>query len=702
MFKSSFNFTPKLYTVYTLPFIFLFFISISIISYFSLKNSEEVVYDVVTLLHEEITSRVKQHLDSYMNVSQTLNRINKDYIKRGKLDINNLEETQSHFWHQLKNLPNIGYISFGNNKGEHIGVGRNISMKGVEAGIVEHKEKRDTNFYTYKLNKEGEREELLSITPNFDSRTRPWYQTAAREKKQVWTDIYLWQAPKVNMSIATVSPLYDENNTLLGVFNVDLTLANISDFLSSIHVGNTGNIYIIERSGLVVASSITQSNFIVEGKKAKRLHATDYPADVVKETARYIYQEFSDLGEISTDVQRHFEGPDKNYFLQISPYKNNENLDWLIVVTVPEEDFMQKVTYHQLLTLFIIGIVLLLTIFIILFITRWVTAPMRELSKASQELAKGNWQLQLPKQRTQELNNLVDSLGLMSKQLKNIFSNLEYRVEQRTQELADANDKIHQLNESLKEENVRMSTELEITRQFQQLILPKKQELNQIKELDIAGFMQPASEVGGDYYDVLCYNDSIKIAIGDVTGHGLASGILMLMVQTAIRTLSTHTYCHNTAECLTVLNRALYDNIQRMETDKNLSLLLLNYEKGHIQLSGQHEEVLLVKKSGEIQCIDTLDLGFPIGLVEDISEFVSFYECKLESGDGLVLYTDGITEAENKEGIFYGLEHLCHMVKTNWSLPSEQIQELIIKDLCRHIGQQKVFDDITLLILKQN
>ena len=84
-----------------------------------------------------------------------------------------------------------------------------------------------------------------------------------------------------------------------------------------------------------------------------------------------------------------------------------------------------------------------------------------------------------------------------------------------------------------------MESELDVTRKLQKMVLPGADEMRQIDALDIASYMSPATEVGGDYYDVLRHGDKIKIGIGDVTGHGLESGILMLMTQTAVRTLMT-------------------------------------------------------------------------------------------------------------------------------------------------------------------
>jgi serine phosphatase RsbU (regulator of sigma subunit) len=273
-------------------------------------------------------------------------------------------------------------------------------------------------------------------------------------------------------------------------------------------------------------------------------------------------------------------------------------------------------------------------------------------------------------------------------------------IADRTAELDQANAEITSLNDRLHAENLRLHAELEVTRQLQQILLPKQEELQQIEGLEIAGFMEPAAEVGGDYYDVLQYNGKVKIGIGDVTGHGLESGVLMLMVQTAVRTLLADGET-DPVRFLNTLNRTIYGNIRRMNTDKHITLALLDYDRGEVQLSGQHEEAIVVRHNGQIERIDTLDLGFPIGLEEDISPFIDQAIIKLESGDVLVLYTDGIPEAENYDRQFYGLERLCQVLRRSHHRCAEEIREAIVADWRQHVGDNKVYDDITLLILKQ-
>jgi len=280
-----------------------------------------------------------------------------------------------------------------------------------------------------------------------------------------------------------------------------------------------------------------------------------------------------------------------------------------------------------------------------------------------------------------------------------LYRTLEQKVEERTVQLADANQQIMALNEQLKSENLRMSAELDVSRKLQQMLLPPAEEISQIKELDIAGFMEPADEVGGDYYDVLQHNGRILFGIGDVTGHGLESGALAIMVQASVRTLLADNET-DPVKFLSALNQMVYRNVERMKIGKNLTLALVDYLDKQLYLSGQHEEIIVVRQ-GELELIDTFDLGFPLGLDKEITTFVNQISVSLNCGDVVVLYTDGITEAENIEGELYGLERLCEVIQQNWQHTAQQLQQIVVDDVRQFIGEQTVFDDITLLILKQ-
>ncbi len=299
-----------------------------------------------------------------------------------------------------------------------------------------------------------------------------------------------------------------------------------------------------------------------------------------------------------------------------------------------------------------------------------------------------------------EVLKILSAQAAISIENARLYQTLEDKVKERTAQLAKANKEISALNEKLKEENLRMSAELEVTKQLQQMILPKPEELTSIQGLDIAGFMEPADEVGGDYYDILPHNGHVKIGIGDVTGHGLESGVLMLMTQTAVRTLQESNQT-DPVQFLDILNRTIYGNAQRINPAKNLTLALLDYTDGTLSISGQHEEIIVVRTSGEVERIDTMNLGFPIGLDEEIADFIASEQVQLNLGDVVVLYTDGITEAFDINRKQYGVERLCEVVSQNYARTAQEIRQVVIEDVRRHIGSQKVFDDITLVVLKQ-
>lgn len=298
----------------------------------------------------------------------------------------------------------------------------------------------------------------------------------------------------------------------------------------------------------------------------------------------------------------------------------------------------------------------------------------------------------------------VEATVIESKPGQNGFYTGTFRdISERKKAQADlcrANQEITTLNQRLKAENRRLSTELDVTRRLQQMLLPKQAELNKIANLEIAGFMEPAAEVGGDYYDILPYRDRVKISIGDVTGHGLESGVLSLMVQTAVRTLLESNQT-DPKEFLDILNRTIYQNVQRMNSDKNLTLALLDYQDGILKLSGQHEEIIVIRSGGKIERIDTIDLGFPIGLEANIADFVAQIQIELNPGDSVVLYTDGIPEAENAKEIPYGVERMCEILSQNWQKSAIEMRQAIIDDLHQHIQSQELYDDITLLVIKQ-
>jgi len=133
----------------------------------------------------------------------------------------------------------------------------------------------------------------------------------------------------------------------------------------------------------------------------------------------------------------------------------------------------------------------------------------------------------------------------------------------------------------------------------------------------------------------------------------------------------------------------------------NMTFSLLQYQNQRLQISGQHEDVLVFRGDGTVEQVETIELGMPLGLMQNIQAFVGQTQIQLFPGDGVVLYTDGIPEAEGPDRMLYGLERLIAIVQQHWALSAQEIQKQVIADVRSHIGNCPVYDDITLVILKQ-
>jgi sigma-B regulation protein RsbU (phosphoserine phosphatase) len=241
----------------------------------------------------------------------------------------------------------------------------------------------------------------------------------------------------------------------------------------------------------------------------------------------------------------------------------------------------------------------------------------------------------------------------------------------------------------------KVEEELAIARRVQTSILPKT---IAVKGLEIAAAMLPAEEVGGDYYDIQDAPDGAWIGIGDVAGHGLDAGLVMLMVQAATAALTKTRPKAMPRELLTELNAILYDNIRaRLEADTHVTFMLARfYSDGRFIFAGAHEDIIIVRVDGSVEL--QRPPGTWLGAAPDIKRVTVDAMLMLEPGDLVVLYTDGITEARNSERVMYELTRLTELIVEHRALPVDELRACILADVARWEPVAK--DDRTLLLLR--
>ena len=458
--NSTSTFYPKLplRSVLIIPFVLQIFAAVGLVGWLSFRNGREAVNEVAAQLKSEMAARVEQKLLSILERPHQINNINASAIAQGYLDIDSLEtniETRRYFWHQIQQFDSADYIYYANEEGEFVGSSPAVDRNGFKIGIS-----GSSNGYRiqeFDVDENGNITKLLSQTPNYPPES-VWYQAAVKAGKPVWTPVYGWQIQS-NMSIDAVQPVYKPTGEIKGVLGVSLTLSNISDFLESIKVGFSGQIYIMERTGELVATSTGEKPFLIRGESQRsdralseseqgnqfsRLLATESKNPLTSASAKYLIDTFGSLDRIVEAQQLNFILNRQRQFIQVTPMADDSGIEWLIIVAIPERDFMAQIDANRQQTLLLCLLALSVATIIGLFTSRWISDPILRLQKVAGSIADGKLQHKIEVKGIHEIEALGSSFNRMARELEQSFTELERRVEGRTAQLNSSKVKLQE------------------------------------------------------------------------------------------------------------------------------------------------------------------------------------------------------------------------------------------------------------------
>jgi signal transduction histidine kinase len=435
-------FQKKLSLRYVL--IVLFFLqiiaSVSLIGWLSFRNGKQAVHDFSAQLLNEINERVEERLEAYIAIPPIVNQNNMNTIKNSLLDIHNEAHIEKYLVHQLQTYPMITFSLYGEENTRYFCA---IRQKDKSLQMLRMHES-DENLYFYNINHLGHRTTLIKTSHIGDPRNRPWYQAAKKAGKPTWTPIYPSNATQ-DLSITAVCPVYDISGNLQGVLGTAFQFQHFNRFLRNLNISPHGVVYLMENSGKLISSSTDEIGFLIKERKIIRIKASESKNKTIRLSGKYIEDQFGIPIQPSQKKQfLNFSFNSEKYFLQISNLELHENINFLIVIIVPEKDFMSHIDKHFQQTILMCFCALIVSIIIGVLTSQWIIQPILRLNASAKEIAEGRWEKTIQVKRSDELGELSITFNQMAKQLKTNFNTMEKRVEERTIELTDKNKQLQQ------------------------------------------------------------------------------------------------------------------------------------------------------------------------------------------------------------------------------------------------------------------
>ena len=509
---------------------------------------------------------------------------------------------------------------------------------------------------------EGIRSTSLA-TVDYDYRGRDWFRTPLKRDKGVWGEPYFDKGGGDVLLVTYSTPIRRHGRTL-GVATVDISIAELVDQIRALRVAGHGYAFLLTAAGRLIAHP--HQGLLSEQDLETMIKGSGDPNLKVLERIAL------DPGGEPTAFTDPFLG--QPIWVVSSRI---ETTGATLLIVLPLREVMQPVHLLKKKMLLVAVLIMGLTLPIVLVLAANITAPLSRLVDQAEHFAAGHLERRLSE----------EAGPLETRHLAQSFNHMGASIQRHIEEVRNATA-----------EKERYQRELQIAAEIQQGILPHRLPPFPDLEarLDISGLTRPAREVGGDYYDFFRLSpDRIGLVVADVSDKGAAAALFMAITHTLVREVALRRV--PLAEVLRRINRTLADE---NPSSMFVTLVLGEYhvDTGRLQLvNAGHNPPLLRRRDGEVQVVVARP-RLPLGAMPDTR--YETLELRLEPGDGILLYSDGITEACNPEQEEWGLDRLQKILgglQGNMRSIANELLERV--DVFRDSAEQH--DDITLLLLQR-
>ena len=455
-----------LYLAFTIPLTLQVIGIVSLVGYLSYRSGQKAVENIAYQLTTETGNYVNQKLESYLSLPHRINQSQIAAVESGAITLDNLEALHRYLILQHGQFPEITSLHLGTPAG-NFKLAHRVSSREIEAGMTKIKaheipieagssdpnQVSDLNLYA--IDNSGKLDRYLVTIKNIDVRDRPWYRQAQATGQPGWTDPFQIGASSL-LAINAYAPFYDSSQALKGVFSVNLSLEALSEFLSELSVSQKGEIFIIERNGLLIAQSDGTLPYKASpppdqqpepGKvQFQRRSGKDSSNPLIQKVIQQLENQFGGLSFIQSsqqiDISLDQEAfQEERAFSTVTSYQDEYGLDWLIVTVIPESELMGEIQKNVRNTVGLCGLALVGSLGFSWWSSRRIARSLSQLSQASQKIVKGDLSPPLPPTTIQEVETLSQSFSQMVQYLEEadtLRDNYEMFLEREVEQTAIA------------------------------------------------------------------------------------------------------------------------------------------------------------------------------------------------------------------------------------------------------------------------
>ncbi|NUN65468.1 PAS domain S-box protein [Pseudanabaena biceps] len=457
------------------PFVMQVIAAVGITGWLSVQNGREATKELAPQIGQEVTNTIEAHVRGYFDAPLQILQSHGSAARVGLLDLNNLQSLDKLFWQQMRQAKSLYFFYAANPKGEFMGVERRgeenfLLHRTAELGFASILPdfalgafaKTLPQKFIYRLDEKGIALNKIEVNV-YEPRDRPWYREALRAGKTIWSPIYRFVARPV-LGITASLPIYNDAGDLQGVLAIDLTLSQIGDFLRQLKIAKTGQAFILEKSGAIVAESTLESSGLATPQPQQRIFASQSQNPLLRLAFQNLQQRYVDFEKMPSQQQIQLQWNGATEYVQVTRLRTEAGLDWLLIVAVSEQDFRDRININTRNTIVLCALALVLASLTGFYTSKWIAQPVEKLIDASHllatisasaDLASGQPYHPIETANVRELTILADSFNQMAQQLHISFTalaqskaELEIRVEQRTEDLKQSETKYRTLVEA--------------------------------------------------------------------------------------------------------------------------------------------------------------------------------------------------------------------------------------------------------------